>query len=463
MRTERNWLIGITGITRMALSDALTGINACACEQLGSFLVAEEPRSCLLVGPCGSGKTSVCREAARAQGYELGVLQHDSGCTHAQCVAMLDTAVFGRTISDILTGTKKLVLIDDVDVVMGYDRLFAAQLGKVLVRLRTAPRPWRKLCVVCASEDPRKLPLPASLRAKFDVTITMGRPEPQRCLELVRELRPSVSLAAAMRYVHDNRLNLRDLLINLPNLDATACENGGSGVYEAKGASEVPPLADSVRALLSPGGIAAAAAGAGGLIRRVDALTCAEPLLAHALFENFALHFGACQHRCEQLRLCDAHVQAAMLESGLYTCDSAAFYNLPAIVTAASVTRAVLELPASSCSPSHLPSSAACKSSQALTRTAIHYSIEKKARCAYARTFVSPFAQFLIAHSAGGGTSARRKAKVVKAVEAVEAAEAAEQDPEAEDAAEVAEQWLSVVKSNARFAAHLLARTAAAE
>ena len=182
-------------------------INAYQSQQLRAALEAHatKPARILLMGPTGCGKSTVVRTVASELGFDLVELNGTTSLK--QIEEELRSTQLTRTIESFFTTTKKLLLIDDFDILAAsFPKLIASIITWLTPNAKTPP----VVFTIQAQEERRMTDL-----KKHVQVIRLARPTTQACLQYFMQQTENGDDARLLELIKAHKHDLRAISMNL--------------------------------------------------------------------------------------------------------------------------------------------------------------------------------------------------------------------------------------------------------
>lgn len=214
-------------------------INSSYTATLLASLQMPIPARIAVIGPTGCGKTTLVRNAAIAAGYDISEI-NSSATSLKQIEDELRDTNMNATIESFFSSTKKLLFIDDIDVLMMSFPKLSSVLDSWLATKSRYP------IVLCSqSNEERRL----SDIKKYLTVIRIAKPTLAACLAHFIEVTAdqNVDEVQLLNLIKAHKYDLRAIMVNLHQV--TGCKKGVSTGDTIKMPNNVQ--IDSLRATFS--------------------------------------------------------------------------------------------------------------------------------------------------------------------------------------------------------------------
>lgn len=192
-------------------------------DEIATFIrILKDPdvSSILLMGPNGSGKTVLCNLIAKELHLQLTMLNFEHCSTHTDIKTIVDHALFTKSVTDFLTATNKVVVLDDVEIILTNDRLFQSYILDVLQKHKSNRK--MKLIIVVSKSEERKV---NDIKKAVSKIIKIDNPSDTDCLGFLKGVcaneNMSTSDAVIKQHMYQFQNNVRNLLLNMSSIGSS--------------------------------------------------------------------------------------------------------------------------------------------------------------------------------------------------------------------------------------------------
>lgn len=199
---------------------ASSTINAYHAQQLRAALEAHatKPARILLLGPTGCGKSTVVRTTASELGFD--VVELNGTASLKQIEDELRDTQMTRTIESFFAKTKKLLFIDDLDVLTTSFPKLIASIVAWLTNASAAAAALPPVVFTIQAQEERRM---ADLKKHVQV-IRLARPTTQSCLQYFMKQTEGTGVddARLLELIKAHKHDLRAISMNLGQITPTA-------------------------------------------------------------------------------------------------------------------------------------------------------------------------------------------------------------------------------------------------
>jgi SpoVK/Ycf46/Vps4 family AAA+-type ATPase len=168
----------------------------------------------ILIGPSGCGKSKFCELLFKEANYNVIRPAYDTFLSHKDFVQFIEISAKTTTILDIVQKKKKILFLDDVDVLLSQDRYAATYLTSLIQKIQSKQYNI-KLVITCVAAEEKKL---TDIKKKVD-HLKLHVPTLGDCLLYIMGILDAegyeVEEESLVELIKTMQFNIRNILVNI--------------------------------------------------------------------------------------------------------------------------------------------------------------------------------------------------------------------------------------------------------